>query len=80
METMTIRELRDTRRLQALLRSGKQIELRYRTRVIGHIMPEQKPEEPTKIEWPDFAARRRKIFGDRDLNAVENFLKDRHRD
>jgi antitoxin (DNA-binding transcriptional repressor) of toxin-antitoxin stability system len=80
MESMTIRELRNTRRLQALLRSGKSIELRCRTQVIARIMPEPKPEEIKKIEWPDFEARRRKIFGNRKLNAVKNFLKDRHRD
>ncbi|HWF09482.1 MAG TPA: hypothetical protein VG297_13525 [Bryobacteraceae bacterium] len=77
---MTIRELRNTRRLQALLRSGKSIELRCRTQVIAHILPESKAKEPKKIEWPDFEARRRKIFGNRDLKSVESFLKDRHRD
>lgn len=75
-----MRGLRDTKKVQALLRSGKSIELRCRTRVIAHIMPESKPEEAKEIKWPDFEARRRKIFGSRNLNAVENFLKDRHRD
>ncbi|WP_158752013.1 hypothetical protein [Acidobacterium sp. S8] len=77
---MTIRELRNTRRLQAILRAGQSIELRNRTHVFARITPVSEHEEPKQIEWPDFARRRRKIFGDLNLNAVENFLKDRHRD
>jgi len=80
MESITMRELRNTRRLQALLRSGKSIELRYRTRVIAYITPESTPKEKKKIEWPDFEARRKRIFGNRRLDAVKNFLEDRHRD
>lgn len=79
MESMTIRELRDTRRLQALLRSGKSIELRYRTRVIGHIMPESKVKETKKIEWPDFEARRKKIFGNKILSGADIVIEERGR-
>ncbi len=43
-------------------------------------MPEQEPQDTKLTEWPDFEVRRKKIFGDRVLNAVEDFLKDRHRD
>jgi hypothetical protein len=32
------------------------------------------------LTWPDFAARRKKIFGDRVLSVVDDFLKYRHRD
>lgn len=35
---------------------------------------------PSSAKWPDFAARSKKIFGDRVLSAVEDFLKYRHRD
>ena len=80
MESMTIRELRNTRRLQALLRSGKSIELRYRTRVIGHIMPESKAKEIKKIEWPDFEARARKILGNRILPGADLLIEERRRD
>jgi hypothetical protein len=76
MPTMNMRELRDTRKLKAWLRAGKSIELRDRDEVIGRIVPEK--ECPAEEEWPDFAARRKKIFGDRVLNAVDNFLEDRH--
>jgi hypothetical protein len=40
---------------------------------------EVKAKAPSAASWPDFAARRKKIFGDRILNAVEDFLKYRHR-
>ena len=80
IESMTIRELRDTRRLEALLRAGKTVRILKRSHVIGRIMPDEDPQDPKKIEWPDFEARRKKIFGDRVFNAVEDFLKDRHRD
>jgi hypothetical protein len=76
MPTMNMRELRDTRKLKAWLRAGKSIELRDRSQVIGRIVPEK--VEPAKKEWPDFAARRKKIFGDRHLDAVDNFLEYRH--
>jgi hypothetical protein len=78
MPTVNMRGLRDTQKLKALLREGKSIELRDRNRVIGRIVPEPNPEELK--EWPDFEARQKEIFGDRVLNAVENFLEDRHRD
>jgi antitoxin (DNA-binding transcriptional repressor) of toxin-antitoxin stability system len=80
MPSVNMRELRNTRQIKAWLRAGKSIELRDRNHVVGRIVPDSEPKEMKEIEWPDFEARRRKIFGDRDLNAVENFLKDRHRE
>ncbi len=65
MPSVNIRQLRDTRRWKAWLRAGKTIELRERDRVIGRIVPENAPEPPK--EMPDFAARTKKIFGDRVL-------------
>jgi hypothetical protein len=35
---------------------------------------------PPVVNWPDSDARRKKIFGNRVLNTVEDFLKSRHRD
>jgi antitoxin (DNA-binding transcriptional repressor) of toxin-antitoxin stability system len=77
MPTVNIRQLRDTRRLKAWLRAGKTVELRERDRVIAHIVPEN--EERPPAEWPDFEARRKKIFGERVLTAVEDLIKDRGR-
>jgi antitoxin (DNA-binding transcriptional repressor) of toxin-antitoxin stability system len=72
-----MRELRDTRRLKSLLRAGNTVELKDRNQVIARIVPEKQEERPVK--YPDFAARRKKIFGDRVLSIVDDFIKDRGR-
>jgi antitoxin (DNA-binding transcriptional repressor) of toxin-antitoxin stability system len=77
MPTVNMRELRDTRRLKAWLKAGKTVELRDRDRVIGRIVPERSSNEA--VEWPDFAARTKKIFGDRILPAVDTVIKERGR-
>jgi hypothetical protein len=43
----------------------------------------KEPKQPaplSALKYPDFAARSKKIFGDRVLNVVEDLLKDRDRD
>jgi antitoxin (DNA-binding transcriptional repressor) of toxin-antitoxin stability system len=77
MHSMNIRELRDTKRLKSWLRAGKTVELRERDRVIAHIVPERQEEKPVK--WPDFAARRKKIFGDRILPGADIVIEERGR-
>ena len=77
MPSVNIRQLRDTRRLKAWLRAGKTVELRERDRLIAHIVPERQEEKP--VNYPDFAARRKKIFGDRVLTIVDELIKDRGR-
>jgi len=76
MPSVNIRQLRDTKKLKAWLRSGKTVELRERDTVIARIVPEHL-DKP--VEYPDFAARRRKIFGDRVLPIVEDLINDRGR-
>ncbi len=69
MPSVNIRQLRDTRRLKAWLTAGKTVELRERDRLIARIVPANGEQPP--VEWPDFAARARKILGGRILpNAV----------
>jgi antitoxin (DNA-binding transcriptional repressor) of toxin-antitoxin stability system len=75
MPSVNMRQLRDTRRLKAWLRAGKTVELRERDRLIARIVPEQEKDKP--MQWPDFAARRKEIFGDRILPNV--ILEDRGR-
>jgi antitoxin (DNA-binding transcriptional repressor) of toxin-antitoxin stability system len=77
MHSMNIRELRDTKRLKSWLRAGKTVELRERNRVIARIVPEKQKEKPVK--WPDFAARRKKIFGDRILPGADVVIEERGR-
>ena len=75
MPSVNMRQLRDTRRLKEWLRAGKTVELRERDKLIARIVPEQ--ENKKKVEWPDFEARRKKIFGDRIFPNV--ILEDRGR-
>jgi antitoxin (DNA-binding transcriptional repressor) of toxin-antitoxin stability system len=77
MPSMNIRQLRDTRRLKAWLRAGNTVELRERDRVIARIVPENQEEHPVK--WPDFEARRKKIFGDRVLPGADLMIEERGR-
>jgi antitoxin (DNA-binding transcriptional repressor) of toxin-antitoxin stability system len=77
MPTVNIRQLRDTRRLKAWLRAGKTVELRERDQVIAHIVPEK--EEHGPVKWPDFEARRKKIFGDRVLPGADLLIEERGR-
>ena len=77
MPSVNMRELRDTRRLKAWLKAGKTVELRDRDRVIGRIVPDRPNEAP--VEWPDFAARTKAIFGDKVLPAVETVVNERGR-
>ena len=75
MPSVNMRQLRDTRRLKAWLRAGKTVELRERDKLIARIVPEQ--ENTKQVEWPDFEARRKKLFGDRIFPNV--ILEDRGR-
>jgi hypothetical protein len=77
MPSVNLRQLRDTRRLKAWLRSGRTVELRERDKVIARIVPEIPEEKPVK--WPDFAARAKEIFGDRVFTVVDDLIKDRGR-
>jgi len=79
MPSVNIRQLRDTRRLKAWLRAGKTVELRERDQLIARIVPENGGRKAPK-DWPDFAARRKKIFGGRVLPIVEDLIRDRGRD
>lgn len=78
MPSVNIRQLRDTRRLKAWLRAGKTVELRERDRLIARIVPE-KEDLKQPVEWPDFAARRKRIFGDRVLPGADLLIEERGR-
>jgi antitoxin (DNA-binding transcriptional repressor) of toxin-antitoxin stability system len=80
MPSINTRQLRDTRQLFAWLDAGEVVELRKRNRVVARIVPESPRIERGKrpVKWPDFAARRRAIFGDRQINAVEILIEERN--
>lgn len=78
MPSVNMRQLRDTKKLKAWLRAGKTVELRERNRLIARIVPEkEEPKQPVK--WPDFAARRKAIFGDRILPGADLLIEERGR-
>jgi hypothetical protein len=62
MQTITLRQLRDTKQVKEWLRAGVHIEVRERGEVIGELVP--RTPSPLASALPDFAARRRRIFGD----------------
>jgi antitoxin (DNA-binding transcriptional repressor) of toxin-antitoxin stability system len=77
MPSINIRQLRDTKRLKAWLRAGKTVELRDRDKLIARIVPDGSPPDAKK--WPDFAARSKKIFGDRILPGADLLIEERGR-
>ena len=76
--SLNLRQLRDTRRLKNWLRAGNTVELRERDRVIARIVPANQPAQ-SRTEWPDFAARAKKIFGERILPGADLVIKERGR-
>jgi antitoxin (DNA-binding transcriptional repressor) of toxin-antitoxin stability system len=75
MPSVNLRQLRDTRQLKAWLEAGETVELRERNRVLGRIVPEKRTPQP--VEWPDFEARLKEIYGDRVLPAVQDLIDER---
>src|ERR1035438_1764591 len=76
MPSVNVRQLRDSRQLFKWLDAGEVVELKKRNRVVARIVPESPKVQP--VEWPDFAARRRAIFGDRVIPAVEILIEERN--
>ena len=56
MQSITLRQLRDTRQVKAWLKAGVQIEVRERKEVLGDLVP-RTPPKLSPVEWPDFEAR-----------------------
>jgi antitoxin (DNA-binding transcriptional repressor) of toxin-antitoxin stability system len=77
MPSINIRQLRDTKRLKAWLHAGKTVELRERGEVIARIVPEG--SSPLPGDWPDFAAMRNEIFGERVLPGADVVIEERNR-
>jgi antitoxin (DNA-binding transcriptional repressor) of toxin-antitoxin stability system len=77
MPSVNIRQLRDTRQLLTWLEAGQVVELRKRNRIVARIVPETPRTKP--VEWPDFEARARKIFGDRILLGADLLIEERER-
>ena len=66
MKSATVRDLRyHFSEIEARLKQGEEIVIRKRKRVIAKLVP--LPPEPEAADYPDFAARQSKIFGNRVL-------------
>jgi antitoxin (DNA-binding transcriptional repressor) of toxin-antitoxin stability system len=76
MPSVNLRELRNTAQLISWLEAGQVVELRKRNRVIAHIVPESPRREDVKL--PDFATRRKRIFGDRVIPIVDDMIAERN--
>jgi hypothetical protein len=77
MPKINLRQLRDTRRLKAWLRAGKTVELHERNRLLAYIVPE--PAHAAPKQWPDFAGRVEKLFGERCLPGADLLIAERGR-
>lgn len=67
MKTANVRQLRhDFGSVLHWITEGQQVEIVKRGKVIALLSPPAK-SQPKKIALPDFAARRKRIFGDRVL-------------
>jgi antitoxin (DNA-binding transcriptional repressor) of toxin-antitoxin stability system len=67
MKKASVRDLRyDFKKIERLLMQGEEVQITKRRRVIARLVPE-KTEAPKKM--PDFAARIRKIYGDKILEV-----------
>ena len=79
MKSVTVREVRlqFSRKVEAPLRRGETLILRKRNEVLGRIVPNSNHT----IAYPDFEARRKKIFGNRtfDFSVAEILREDRSR-
>jgi antitoxin (DNA-binding transcriptional repressor) of toxin-antitoxin stability system len=75
MPSVNLRQLRNTKQIKIWLQAGETVEVRERNKVLGEIVPKTPPSKP--VEWPDFEARAKEIFGDRILPGVDLLLEDR---
>ena len=66
MKTVSVREVRQqfSHKVESPLRRGETLVLRKRGEVLGRIVP----EAARGRTYPDFAARQRKIFGNRPIH------------
>jgi hypothetical protein len=77
--SINLRQLRDTRKLKSWLKAGKTIELRERNTVLGDIVPRNGKQPSRHVEWPDFEAQAREIFGNQVLPGADLLIEERER-
>jgi antitoxin (DNA-binding transcriptional repressor) of toxin-antitoxin stability system len=76
MKSATVRDLRYRfSEIEILLNKGEEIEIRKRRKVIAHL----KPVRPKAETYPDFAALRKEIFGNKKISKTGTELLDEFR-
>lgn len=71
MKTATVRDLRnDFAKLEGWLKEGEEVRIEKRGKPVALLTPFREGREQT-LKMPDFAARRRAIFGDRVFSEKE---------
>ena len=77
MKTATIRQVRhDFSTVLAWVAAGEEVTVLNRTRPVARILP-PRPQLPATVTMPDFTARTKAIFGNRQTHAVDALLKER---
>lgn len=72
MKTITVRDLRyDFPKVEAMLRLGEEILITKHNKPLATLLKSKPPVKKAKPALPDFAARRKKIWGDRVFSAQE---------
>jgi antitoxin (DNA-binding transcriptional repressor) of toxin-antitoxin stability system len=68
MKRATVRDLRyDFPKVEKMLAEGESIEITKRNQVIGTLSPANSPK---RVEFPDFMARLKRIYGDKVLKVT----------
>jgi len=71
MKTATVRDLRyDFPRIEAWLESGQEVLITKHSKPVARVSPAP-IAKPVKLKHPDYAARRKRIWGDRIFTAAE---------
>lgn len=77
MKTATIRQVRhDFGTVLAWVAEGEEVTVLNRTRPVARICP-PRAQPPAKFKMPDFAARAKAIFGDRQTRITNIVLEER---
>ncbi len=77
MKSATVRDLRyHFSQIEARLQKGEEVEIRKRRRVIAKLLPVR----PKREGYPDFAAIRKEIFGDKKVRQTGTDLVAEERD
>jgi len=77
MKTATIRQVRhDFGAVLAWVAEGEEVTILNRTRPVARICP-PRAQTPAKFKMPDFAARAKAIFGDRQTHITDIVLEER---